>query len=265
MMNKLFYLTLAVVATTGMAQAQQASNVAPDYGTYAMIMSYGNLPNDKDVMVVRHEGSLYSFKYCKAYTPEPAQDIVQIRKKLFLNSKNPEYGSESQGMLKALFQSPSCQLMGNQAYGVPNEDFAGSLEARGHGPLVEYLTLATGISGLTTIPSMLQTSHLAKYYWSRQNTETAFKFFLSSRFPRGWASIATVLLGATTGLGYWTYQVRSENAVKDRAAEDEHNAKELIAQSVRENIVVVGSMADFHRDFEKSFKTALEKHWFVEL
>jgi Na+/H+-translocating membrane pyrophosphatase len=66
-------------------------------------------------------------------------------------------------------------------------------------------------------------------------------------------------------LGYWTYHVISKNKAAAQVADDEQRARTLIAKSVGDNVVVVGPMADFYRDFQKSFKFALEKHWFVEL
>jgi hypothetical protein len=265
MTNKLFYLTLALVAATEVTFAQQASAVAEDHATYAMIMSYGSLPNDKDVMVIRHEGRVYSFKYCPAFAPNPVPDIVQIRKNLFLSSKDPEPGSELQGQIKTLFQSPSCHLMGHQAYGIPDTSFAGDEREYVDKALEGDTSLGTGVLGLVTIPFLFTTKFHARYAWAQQNTLTAMKFFLSPRFPRWMASISTVLLGTTTGLGYWTYHVISKNKAAAQVAADEQSAKSLIAKSVGDNIVVVGPMADFYRDFQKSFRFALERHWLVEL
>jgi hypothetical protein len=261
-------LLIAFLLVSTVAHADGA-----DTSKYALIMSTGPAPSDKDLLIVQRQGQIYSFKYCKAFNPAPVPEVIRIRRDFYLEPE--KYKSTSTNLdliLQELYASAACKTVGNEAYGV-NERFGLNEDERSE----DYAD--TWISGIMTLPLSFASLAFIRQMVDEirkgrveQNTQKAFAYLFSKRFPHGSAALALGVLGAAAGTGYWTYH----SYVKNDAIAAANEAKETHLEALRAGSVVrfyqntravfvADSMADFFKNFQAGLDFAVKNRLFTEL
>jgi hypothetical protein len=220
---------------------------------YAMVMSMQDKAEDKDLLIIRKQGNLYSFKYCRANNNGPVEEVLHVRKDYFVNQTKYEDAKVNDETIGKLFTSSVCQTVGHESYGVV-----------GNKSIFNYIAL--GIIG-TLVGSPFayiaakETVEAVRARRLEQNTETVFRYFFSSKFPHAMVGLTIAFLGLVSGGGYLTYREFEKNNAL--SALDEGTSYRFKAD--RSAVAVEGSMADFMKDFEAGLQLALDKGLFIVL
>jgi hypothetical protein len=229
---------------------------------YAMVMSSGGKAHDKDLLLIRKQGKLYSFKYCRAFTPKGAvPELAQIRKDYFLNSSKYQDVRQNREILGLLFKSSLCETVGAPAYAMTGD---AHLDERNFESDTGGATAAYSVGGAVllafswiNIPNLL--SEIAQDR-ANKNTETTMRYFFSSSFPHGTTALTIGLIGAAAGAGYLAYQNHLENNTIDAMINGSY------ARFVSPNTVLVAdSMDEFMQNFVKGLGALLKNKVFVIL
>jgi hypothetical protein len=263
-------LLIALLLVSTVAHADGGGN-----SRYALIMSTGAAPSDKDLLIVQQQGRIYSFKYCKAFNPAPVPEVIRIRRDFYLEPEKYKSTSTSTNLdviLQELYASAACKTVGNEAYGV-NESFdLDDPEGRPNYDqtwMAGIMTLPMSFASLAFIRQMVDEIHKGR---AEQNTQKAFAYLFSKRFPHGSAALALGVLGATAGSAYWTYH----SYVKNEALAAANDAEETTLKALRSGSVarfyqntqavfVADSMADFFKNFQAGLDFAVKNRLFTEL
>jgi hypothetical protein len=239
--------------------AKPAKPVSPY--DYALTMSLGDQPSDKDILITRKEGNVYSFKYCRAYDKKGAlTPVAEIRRGYFLTPEKFSHASVNYTVLEPLFKSPYCELIGAPAYGLtqtPSTDQDGRSDTGG-GTFI--LGVGTIISSGISLFSLATLHDQIKEIRRSSNTLTGWALFRSGKYPHGALGSFIGFMGAAAGAAYFGYQNHLDNVSRDAVVNSTY-ARFLTGSAV----LVQDSMADFKRDFEIGLKTALKDKVFIEL
>jgi hypothetical protein len=241
---KTWIILLSLVLTT-VGNAQEKDLASEKTVKFGMVLSFGTKPGDQDLMLVRRFGRLFSFKYCRANNPNPVPEVVQVHKDYFVNPGKYN-DTNAQQALEALFKSPVCRTMGHDSYGL-TEKFRGDRSVVGWG-------IASGGAAIFStfgIPIFLEDISTAR---SAQNTDTALRFFFSSKFPHGYL----IMPAAAASLGARAYYNYRQNNLVESVG---HGTR--ITYEGFSPVVVALSMSDFMSRFTKGFTLLLEDQTFV--
>lgn len=238
--------------------AKPAKPVSPY--DYALTMSLGDQPSDKDILITRKEGNVYSFKYCRAHDKKGAlTPVAEIRRGYFLTPEKFSQASVNYAVLEPLFKSPYCELIGGAAYGLTQTpDVEAGRSNTGSGTFV--LTAGTVISSGFSLFSLNILHEQINRIRQSSNTLTGWALFRSGQYPHGALSCFIGFMGAAAGAAYFGYQNHLDNVGRD-AVVDATYARFLTGSAV----LVQDSMTNFKRDFEIGLKTALQDKVFIEL
>jgi hypothetical protein len=255
-------LSVTMITSSAFAQSQGAATEEHPF-RYSMIMSLKNGPADHDVMVVRQQGNLYSFKYCRAFDKVPVPEVAQIRKDYFLNPINYSGGDETQKIAARLFESPACRTLGKEVYGVPKElkvEHAEEIKDDFFPPIA-----LAGMSGAVTVAGGFIVAADIRASRAEQNTLTFWRRLRSNHISK--LGIAFTVLGAAlSGAGiYNIYKTHKENGVINAKNEQENALQDDLAISVKPGVATVDSMAEFGDNFQKGLNYAVAHGWFVEI
>jgi hypothetical protein len=254
-------LSTTMITSNCLAQ-QQGATTAEEPARYAMILSLKSGPADHDVMVVRNQGNLYSFKYCRAFDTAPVPEVAQIRKDYFLHPNNYSGGDETQKIAAGLFESPACRTVGKEVYGVPQKFQGEHTRKVDNSSLLYFASLVP--AALSTFASIVLINN---YMVSRsgQNSTAFWRFLLSNQFPRGPAAIAIVTAIASGTVVYFGYSAQNEDTATNAKNEQKDLMKNNVAISIQSGVVTVDSMAEFGSNFQKGLDYAVAQGWFVEI
>lgn len=240
---KTWIILLSLVLTTvGKAQERNLESECP-LG-YGMVLSFGTKPGDQDLMLVRRKGRLFSFKYCRANNPNPVPEVIQVHKDYFVNPS--KYNGSNQQALEDLFNSPVCRIMGHDTYGL-TEKFEGDRNVFGW----TLASGATGIFSLFTIPWLSEDISTLR---AAQNTDTALRFFFSTKFPHDFFVLPTIA-ASLAARAYYNYRHN------DLIESVEHGTR--VTYAGIDSVVAAPSMSDFMSRFTKGFTLLLEDQTFV--
>lgn len=233
-----------------------ADTVAPTVDPtvkYGMVMSMEDKGEDKDLLIIRKQGNLYSFKYCRANNNGPVEEVLNVRRDYFVNQTKYEDSNTNDETIGKLFTSAACKTVGHETYGVV-----------GNKPV--YIYIAPDIIGnlggafLTSLTAVI-TVDAVRAQRLEQNTETVFRYFFSSKFPHAMVGWTIAVFGLAAGSGYLTYrEFKKPDAL---SALDEGTIYRFKAD--RSAVAVEGSMADFMKNFEAGLQLALDKGHFIIL
>jgi hypothetical protein len=241
---KTWIILLSLVLTT-VGYAQEKALESEKALKFGMVLSFGTKPGDQDLMLVRRQGRLFSFKYCRANTPNPVPEVIQVHKDYFVNPSKYNDVNKQQA-LQDLFNSPVCRIMGHDSYGL-TEKFYGDRSVFGW----SLASGATGIFSLFTIPMLSEDISTAR---AAQNTDTALGFFFSRKFPHSYLVLPTIA-ASTAARAYYNY--RHNDLIESVG----HGTR--ITYEGIEPVVVAPSMSDFMSRFTKGFTLLLEDQTFV--
>lgn len=252
----------AMITSTCFAQ-QPGATTAEEPVRYSMILSLKSGPADHDVMVVRNQGNLYSFKYCRAFDKAPVPEVAKIRKDYFQNPNNYSGGNETQKIAAHLFESPACRTIGKEVYGIR------------HDLLIEHaskVNRADSLYGMSLTPAGL--SVLGSFYFFRnyavsrsaQNSTAFWRFVLSKQFPRGSAAITLSTAAIFATIAYSGYSAHKEDTAINAKIEQENALQDDLDISLtKPRVATVDSMAEFGNNFLKGLNYAVALGWFVEM
>lgn len=243
------------------AETAQLKDEADTSFKYAMVMSVGEKAHDKDILLIRKQGKLYSFKYCRAFTPKGAvPELAQIRRDYFLNQRKYQDVQQNGEVLGPLFKSSLCGIVGAPTYAMTRDaDLDRDFSSDTGGGTVAF---SVGGAVLLTASTINTVNVLVRIAQDRadKNTETALRYIFSSAFPHGSVAITIGLLGAAAGAGYLAYQNHHENNAIDAMINGSY------ARFVSPNTVLVAdSMDEFMQNFGKGLNVLLKKKLFVIL
>jgi membrane-associated protease RseP (regulator of RpoE activity) len=215
-------------------------------------------------MVVRQQGNLYSFKYCRAFDKVPVPEVAQIRKDYFLNPINYSGGNETQKIAAGLFESPACRTVGKEVYGVPKElkvEHAEEIDDENVFPVVVF----AGLGGFAAVSGGFAVAQDLKASRADQNTLTFWRGLRSNKISR--LGIAFTVVGAALSgtMSYVAYKKHKENGVINAKNEQENALQDDLAISVKPGVAIVDSMAEFGDNFQKGLDYAVAHGWFVEI
>lgn len=233
-----------------------ADTVAPTVDPtvkYGMVMSMEDKGEDKDLLIIRKQGNLYSFKYCRANNNGPVEEVLNVRRDYFVNQTKYEDSNTNDETIGKLFASAACKTIGHETYATVEDK-----------PILNYIapafimtvggTVSEGLAAWATVLA-IQAGRL------RQNTETVFQYFFSSKFPHAMVGLTIAVFGVAAGSGYLTYrELKKTNAL---SALDEGTSYRFKAD--RSAVAVEGSMTDFMKNFEAGLQLAIDNGNFIIL
>lgn len=252
---------------------------------YTVVLSDGNGPRDKDILITRRNGKIYSFKYCKAENADGSPSVIaKVRQLRFTQPtyfKNPN----SIKTLNQFFNSSSCHFFDGSNYDIPitkgklyGEVNHYEVNQVSRGDKVPYenssdITENSGWLGAGSVlfaiagfGSGIVTGTSYSKSRSQNQTLSASKFIFSKNFPWSKTFFTTSLLAAAGGLIHYTTQSMEKNASIDAIAYASYvNAYYDEKPDETAHEFVTPSMEEFLKHFSAGLNLLTKKNYFTEL